>query len=71
MSGSNIANWQPIHHPIVVLGNEGNGVSKEIMEAAKQIILIPGSEHRVAESLNVGVTAGIIANHIYSALSKK
>lgn len=71
MSGSNIANWQPGHHPIVVLGNEGNGVRKEIIEAAKQIILIPGSEHRVAESLNVGVTAGIIANHIYSALSKK
>ena len=41
-----------------VMGSEGNGVSEEFIEAASQKIKIPiyGS----AESLNVGVAAGII-----------
>ncbi|HOY15279.1 MAG TPA: TrmH family RNA methyltransferase [Saprospiraceae bacterium] len=71
MAGQKIENWEPGKKQIVVMGNEGNGVSKELLASAKQVISIPGSVHRVAESLNVGVTAGIVANHIFAALSKK
>lgn len=43
---------------IFVFGNEGNGVSQEILDMANEIVKIPiyGS----AESLNVGVATGIV-----------
>ena len=40
----------------IVLGNEGNGMSKEIMAMTDQNVIIPISD---IESLNVGVAGGI------------
>lgn len=44
---------------IFVLGNESEGVSKEVMAASTHTISIP--MHRGVESLNVAVTAGIVS----------
>ncbi|MGB6129638.1 MAG: RNA methyltransferase [Psychrilyobacter sp.] len=52
----------------VVFGNEGQGVSKEILKASNEIVKIPiyGS----AESLNVGVATGIILYKIKEILEE-
>ncbi len=45
---------------IVVLGNEGQGLSPEIVSVLNGKVSIPGSLRLGAESLNVAVTAGMI-----------
>lgn len=47
----------------IILGNEGNGVRKEVLDLCDQIIRIDMNSK--CESLNVGVGAGIILYHIY------
>ncbi|WP_318023686.1 RNA methyltransferase [Mycoplasmopsis felifaucium] len=47
---------------VVIMGNEGIGINKELYKLADQKIYIPIQ----FESLNVGVATGIILNHIYS-----
>ncbi|BDP77879.1 hypothetical protein EfmAA242_21070 [Enterococcus faecium] len=44
-----------------VMGNEGQGVSQEILSSADQNVYIPMKGN--AESLNVGVAAGIVLYH--------
>ena len=41
----------------LVLGNEGNGISKDVLSYITHPILIPG--RGAAESLNVGIACGI------------
>ena len=41
----------------IVLGNEGNGISKEVFDVIEKNIYIPMDD---TESLNVSVAAGII-----------
>jgi TrmH family RNA methyltransferase len=50
--------------PIIVFGNETHGVSKEIEQMADASITI--SKYGKAESLNVGISCGIILNAIRS-----
>lgn len=47
----------------IILGNEGNGVRKEILSLCDQITRIDMDSK--CESLNVGVGAGIILYHMY------
>lgn len=44
---------------VAILGNEGNGISKKIIELSDRHIVIPMREN--CESLNVAVAAGIIS----------
>lgn len=62
MAGSAVNDWVPQQDSIVVLGNEGNGVRQAVLEKAKTCIAVPGVRNRLAESLNVAITAGIIAS---------
>lgn len=48
---------------VVIIGNESNGVSKEIQELANEKIIIPMCGK--TESLNAGVAASLIAYEIY------
>ncbi len=48
---------------VLVLGSEGNGICPEVASLMHQNITIPGSPHRIADSLNVSVAAGIITAH--------
>jgi RNA methyltransferase, TrmH family len=49
---------------IYVFGSEGRGISPEIKSLCTSTIIVPGSDYRRAESLNVAVTAGIVASHL-------
>jgi 23S rRNA (guanosine2251-2'-O)-methyltransferase len=55
----NIADYQPQGSVIYVLGNESDGVSAAVMKLADARIRIP--MHNGVESLNVAVTAALIA----------
>jgi RNA methyltransferase, TrmH family len=49
---------------IFILGNEGHGLSIEAKKLVdyKNVISIPGSDNKIAESLNVAMTASILAS---------
>ena len=47
----------------IVFGNEGNGVSKNILDKCDDIVRI--DMNNSCESLNVGVSCGIILYHMY------
>jgi len=62
--GSKVTGGKPIKNvtksekSVIIMGNEGNGISEEILKMCDEYIYIPISEN--CESLNVGVAAGII-----------
>ncbi len=47
---------------LIVLGNESNGISNNVKSKIKEYISIPKNRKSKAESLNVSIAAGIIAN---------
>ena len=49
----------------LVIGNEGHGISPEIIAQLDIHIKIPGAENRVAESLNASVATGILCHQIF------
>jgi len=49
---------------IVVIGNEGNGISEEILEKLTHRISIPKGKNGGAESLNAAVATGIVCSFI-------
>ena len=48
----------PLHKLTVVIGSEGQGVRREILESAQSELIIPMQEH--CESLNAAVAAAIV-----------
>ena len=62
LTGENIGSVKLVPNSIIVIGNESNGVSKDIKEKLKNTIRIPGNGK--AESLNVSVATGIILNEL-------
>ena len=62
LTGENIGSVKLVPNSIIVIGNESNGVSKNIKEKLKNTIRIPGNGK--AESLNVSVATGIILNEL-------
>jgi TrmH family RNA methyltransferase len=47
---------------IIVIGNEGKGVSEAVMKLATQFVTIPKAGG--AESLNASVATGVILSHL-------
>jgi TrmH family RNA methyltransferase len=43
---------------LILLGNEGNGLSQELIELADEAVSIPQSDH--VESLNVAICAALL-----------
>lgn len=64
MRGNPIQNTQ-IKNGIIVLGNESIGVSEKIKILSKNIISIPKNPKSKAESLNVAMSASIIAAYCF------
>lgn len=63
MNGENVFKIsKPQNAFAIILGNEGNGVSKEVEEFANKVIAIPMQNE--VESLNVAVSFSIIAYHL-------
>ena len=57
MGGENVFNFAPPSQFALVIGNEANGVSATVKEAADKTIRIPMRSSQ--ESLNAAVAAGI------------
>lgn len=57
---SSIETFKPIQKMAFVMGNEGQGVSQDILDMCDQLVYIPIN---TIESLNVGVASAIIMYH--------
>ena len=69
LDGENIDSVMLNNKSIIIIGNESNGVSKEILNNLNNTIRIPG--YGKAESLNVSVATGIILNEMEKKLTLK
>lgn len=58
MGGANVFSFDPPTSFALVIGNEGNGVSEEVKNAASHTVKIPMRDTQ--ESLNAAISAGII-----------
>ncbi len=61
LDGENIYDTPLTSHGIVIMGNEGQGISAEVGERVSRRLLIPSfpSERSTSESLNVGMATAI------------
>ncbi len=62
MEGKSLYGFDALEEGILVVGNEGNGISANIIEKITQPVHIPGKGG--AESLNVAVATGILLAHL-------
>jgi TrmH family RNA methyltransferase len=60
MTGENVMEYNFSTPGILVLGNEGKGISETLSKLVTQRLTVPGSKDKVADSLNVATAAGII-----------
>ena len=60
LEGKNIFEENNYKKGIIVIGNEGKGISSEILNKITHQILIPKGENGGAESLNAAVATGIV-----------
>ncbi len=62
LNGENIYNQELSNHGLIVMGNEGNGISKEIEELISDKLYIPNypQERKTSESLNGAIATAII-----------
>ncbi len=62
LNGENIYSSQLSQHGVIVMGNEGKGVSTECAKSFTHRLLIPSypSERQSSESLNVAMATGIV-----------
>ena len=70
MDGQSINEVEGMEEFILVMGSEGQGLSQSVKEQADISITIPGSDHRIAESLNVSVATGIICQGLTAKFLK-
>ncbi len=62
LDGENIYNTQLKNDGIIVIGNEGNGISKEVQKYVSNRIKIPAYGDSLMESLNAAVATAIVCN---------
>lgn len=60
LDGKNIFTTNKYQNGCIVIGNEGKGISPEILEKLTHRILIPKGKNGGAESLNAAVATGIV-----------
>ncbi len=71
MNGKDIYNQNNIDNFALVLGNEGNGISKAFTTKKFQKISIPRFNNNSIESLNVSISGAIILNEFLSKTLRK
>ncbi len=60
LDGENIYQQKLTQHGVIVMGNEGNGISQEVRQLVTHKLLIPSfSDGDTAESLNVAIATAI------------
>ena len=62
LNGNNMYNEALTGNGLIVMGNEGNGISKEVEEFVNKKLFIPNfpTHRKTSESLNVAMATGII-----------
>ena len=60
LEGRSIYEQQLAHSGIIVIGNEGKGISQEVLTHITDPIKIPQSDQGGGESLNAAVATGIV-----------
>jgi TrmH family RNA methyltransferase len=70
LDGDNINKSPLTKNGVIVMGNEGNGVSSEVMAVANKKLLIPSypPERPTSESLNVSVVTAIVVSMFRSQI---
>ena len=70
LDGDNINKSPLTKNGVIVMGNEGNGVSAEVMAVANKKLLIPSypPERPTSESLNVSVATAIVVSMFRSQI---
>ena len=64
MQGEDVFSLSPPTAGILVIGNEGKGISEENIALLTHQITIPAATGSGAESLNAGIATGIILSHL-------
>ena len=64
LQGQNLYDTRIPENAIIVISNEGEGVSDELSKLSTMDVLIPAHPSNGSESLNASVAAGIIASYI-------
>ncbi|MBP6090835.1 MAG: RNA methyltransferase [Crocinitomicaceae bacterium] len=64
LNGDNLFELKALQPGVIVMGNEGNGLSTEVRECIQQKLMIPKFGN--AESLNVAVATGIIVSAFFN-----
>ncbi len=67
LEGENVYREKLKPSGILIMGNEANGISNEIMALATQKLNIPRFGH--AESLNVAIATAILCDHFYRGMA--
>jgi TrmH family RNA methyltransferase len=62
LTGKHLSSFNKLKEGIILIGNESKGVKENLLRLAVEQITIP--KYGEAESLNAGVSAGIILSHI-------
>ena len=65
MHGASISEFSWPEKTMLIMGNEGKGISAPIHQEIDHHVTIPGSESRVADSLNVGMATGILCGALF------
>lgn len=62
LDGNNIYDQPLSHHGMIIMGNEGNGISPELRKRINRKLFIPNypQERETAESLNVAIATSIV-----------
>jgi TrmH family RNA methyltransferase len=68
LNGKNIYT-HPLKKGIIIIGNEANGISKEILDVANEFITIPAAQNNGSESLNAAIACSIICSEFHRQLN--
>ena len=60
LEGSNLYEIEPAQNGLIVIGNEGRGISLELQSLLTHKVTIPRGKNGGAESLNAAVASGIV-----------
>ena len=66
MHGDSLSSFVWPEQIMLIMGNEGKGISAAIHQEIDHHVTIPGSDSRVADSLNVGMASGILCASMLS-----
>jgi RNA methyltransferase, TrmH family len=69
MNGQDLNKHHFLESGIIIFGSEGHGISDELKNGLghyAKALSIKGNESRIAESLNVGISAGIVLDKIFN-----